>query len=234
MNYKRVLIKFSGEALLGKRQYGIDPEMLSYITGEVDGLLKKGHEIGIVVGGGNIYRGAEEEGAIISRVRADHIGMLATVMNALSIQGALEKSGVDARVMSAIRMNSICEEFAVNRALGHLVKGRVVVFASGTGNPFFTTDTAAVLRGSEIAADVIVKCTKVDGIYSSDPVKDPDAVFYDKLSYKEVLEKGLKIMDLTAISLAKDRQIPIVVCSMISSSGIANILDGKGRSTIVS
>lgn len=234
MNYKRILIKFSGEALLGKKVHGADPEVLSYIAQSVASLYSSGYEIGIVVGGGNIYRGAQEEGKVVSRVKADHIGMLATVMNAISIQAAIEKTGIDVRAMSAIRMNTICEEFTANKAIAHILKRRVVIFAAGTGNPFFTTDTAAILRGCEIGADVVVKCTKVDGVYSSDPVKDPNAQFFTSLTYSEVLEKGLKVMDLTAISLAKDRAMPIIVCNMNGKDSLHNALLGKGKYTIVS
>lgn len=234
MEYKRILIKFSGEALLGSKSYGIDQSVLSYISNEIYNLYNDGYEIGIVVGGGNIYRGAESESDVISRVKADHIGMLATVMNAISILGSLEKAGLDARVMSAIRMNSICEEFSVNRAIGHILKKRIVIFAAGTGNPFFTTDTAAVLRGSEIGADVVVKCTKVDGIYTKDPVKFKDAEFLKNPTYQDVLEYGLNIMDLTAISLAKDRKLPIIVCSMGTKDNIKNALNGIGKYTKVS
>lgn len=234
MKYKRILIKFSGEALLGERQYGMDPDMISYLASEVHGLSQEGYEIGIVVGGGNIYRGSEGEKYGISRVKADQIGMLATVMNAINIHSAIEALGVDARIMSAVRMNSICEEFAVNRAVGHILKKRVVIFAAGTGNPFFTTDTAAVLRGSEIGADVVVKCTKVDGIYSEDPKKSSEAQFLERSTYQDVLERDLKVMDLTAISLAKDRKIPIIVCAMNEHLSISNALKGCGKYTIVS
>lgn len=234
MKYKRLLLKLSGESLLGDKKFGIDGKMLSYIADEIKTLYEHGYEIGIVVGAGNIYRGAAESTSGIDRVKADQIGMLGTVMNAISLHDAIEKVNISARIMSAIRMNSICEEFAVNKSLNHISKGRIIVFAAGTGNPFFTTDTAAVLRGSEIDADVIVKCTKVDGIYSEDPEKFKDAKFIEKISYQEVLEKGLKVMDATAISLAQDRNIPILVCSIKVKGSILNALNGKGVYTIVS
>ncbi len=222
---KRVLIKFSGEALANEDGHGIDSKTLKYIASEIKPLIESGVEVGLVVGGGNIIRGvnASKEG-IIRRSSGDYMGMLATVINAVAIQEALEYFGLKVRVQSAIEMNEICEPFIVRRAIRHLEKGRVVVFAAGTGNPFFTTDTAATLRAVEIGASMIIKATKVDGVYDKDPAKFSDAKKIEVLSYDEALKDNIKVMDDTAIALAKDNSLPIVVCNMFEEGNLFDII----------
>jgi uridylate kinase len=224
---KRVLVKFSGEALAGESGYGIDTGILKYIADEIENLIRNNVEVGIVIGGGNIIRGvtAAKDG-IIKRTSGDYMGMLATVINAVAMQEALEYNGLYARVQSAIKMEQICETFIVRRAKRHLEKGRVVIFAAGTGNPFFTTDTAATLRAVEIGASMIIKATKVNGVYDKDPNKFSDAVKLDELSYDQALQDHIKVMDDTSIALAKDNALPIVVCNMFEPGNLLKIVNG--------
>ncbi len=224
---KRVLVKFSGEALAGDKGFGIDTSILRFIASEIKTLVENDIEVGIVIGGGNIIRGvsAAKDG-LIKRTSGDHMGMLSTVINSIAMQEALEHRGVAVRVQSAIKMEAICETFIVRRAQRHLEKGRVVIFAAGTGNPFFTTDTAATLRAIEIGSDMIIKATKVDGVYDKDPAKYNDAVKLDTLSYDKALQDHIKVMDDTAIALAKDNNLPIVVCNMFKEGTILKILQG--------
>jgi uridylate kinase len=224
---KRVLVKFSGEALAGEDGFGIDPNIVKYIVSEIKELVDNGVEVGIVVGGGNIIRGlSASQGGVISRTSGDYMGMLATVINGVAIQEALEHIGLEARLQSAIDLKEIGESFIVRRARRHLEKGRVVVFAGGTGNPFFTTDTAATLRASEINAQMIIKATKVDGVYDKDPHKFDDAVKMDRLSYDQALEDHIKVMDDTSIALAKENQLPIVICNMFHKGNLLAIING--------
>lgn len=224
---KRVLVKFSGEALSGEPGYGIDTGILKYIADEIENLIRNNIEVGIVIGGGNIIRGvtAAQDG-IIKRTSGDYMGMLATVINAVAMQEALEYNGLYARVQSAIKMEQICETFIVRRAKRHLEKGRVVIFAAGTGNPFFTTDTAATLRAVEIGASMIIKATKVNGVYDKDPNKYADAVKLDTLSYDQALQDHIKVMDDTSIALAKDNALPIIVCNMFEPGNLLRIVNG--------
>lgn len=231
--FKRAVIKLSGEALMGNRGYGIDPETVDFIAGEIKDGLKLGCEIAVVIGGGNIFRGMEAATKGMERATADYMGMLATVINALALQNSLEKLGVPTRVQSAIEMREVAEPYIRRKALRHLEKGRVVIFAAGTGNPFFTTDTAAALRAIEIGAEVIMKATKVDGVYSADPVKFPDAKKYDKITYMEVLKRGLNVMDSTAITLCMDNDLPIVVFNLRGKGNIKKALSGKSIGTLV-
>ena len=231
----RILVKFSGEALAGKNGFGIDIEILRYIAKEIKLLVDNNVEVCIVIGGGNIIRGVSaSEGGIIRRTSGDYMGMLATVINAVAMQEALEHFGVDVRVQSAIEIQEICETYIYRRAIRHIQKGRVVIFAAGTGNPFFTTDTAATLRAIEISADAIVKATKVDGIYDKDPNKFDDAVLLDSLSYDRALRDDIRVMDDTAIALAKDNNLPIIVCNMFKPGNLLNIIEfQKGIYSIV-
>ncbi len=231
--YRRVLLKLSGEALMGDRGYGLDPETVARIARQVRAVHELGVEVCIVVGGGNIFRGVSGAAEGMERATADHIGMLATVINALAIQTALEATGVHTRVQSAIPMDTVCEPFIRRRAERHLAKKRVVVFGGGTGNPFFTTDTAAALRAVEMRCDALLKATKVDGVYSTDPVKNPAAERYERLAYIDVLSHDLKVMDATAISLARENDIPILVFSIFDDGGFAEVVCGQGRSTII-
>ncbi len=226
--YKRVLIKFSGEALAGDNGFGIDTNILRFIASEIKSIVEFGVEVGIVIGGGNIIRGvsAAKDG-LIKRTSGDHMGMLSTVINSIAMQEALEYKGVDVRVQSSIKMEAFCETFIMRRAVRHLQKGRVVIFAAGTGNPFFTTDTAATLRAIEIESDIIIKATKVDGIYDKDPNKFEDAQKLSVLSYDRALHDHIKVMDDTAIALAKDNNLPILVCNMFKQGSILNILKGN-------
>jgi uridylate kinase len=228
---KRVLVKFSGEALAGTNGFGIDTSILKFIANEIKILIENDIEIGIVIGGGNIIRGvsAAKDG-IIKRSSGDYMGMLSTVINSIAMQEALEHVGVDVRVQSAIKMEAICETFIVRRAKRHLEKGRVVIFAAGTGNPFFTTDTAATLRAIEIDADMIIKATKVDGVYDKDPNVFLDAVKYDKLTYEMAMNDNIKVMDDTSIALAKDNNLPIIVCNMFEKENLLNIIQGDYES----
>jgi uridylate kinase len=232
--YNRVLLKLSGEILQGKRGYGVEPEVISSIAEQIKDIHNIGVEIAVCIGGGNIFRGVSEYGSQMDRTSADHMGMLATVINAIALQDALERREVFCRIQSAIEMQRIAEPYIRRRAIRHLEKGRVVIFAAGTGNPFFSTDTAAALRAAEIGAEVILKATKVDGVFSKDPVKHPDAVKYDNISYMEVLNKRLEIMDSTAISLCMENNLPIIVFNLIKPNNLYNIILGKKIGTIVS
>ena len=231
--YRRVLLKLSGEALMGGRSFGIDPDIVQAIAAEIRDVVKLGVEIGVVIGGGNIFRGVEGSARGMERTQADNMGMLATVINSLAIQSVLERLGVRCRVQTAIEMREVAEPFIRRRATRHLEKGRVVIFAAGTGNPYFTTDTAAALRAAEIQADVILKATKVDGVYDKDPVKHPDAKMYKKISYTETLAKNLKVMDATAISLCRENNIPIRVFNIAKKGNIKSVICGKTVGTIV-
>lgn len=233
LKYRRVLIKLSGEALMGDIAYGISPEVIRRIASEVNELAESGVEVAIVIGGGNIFRGAGLAAAGIDRVTGDHMGMLATVINSLAMQDALERLGVIARVMSAISINEICEDYIRRRAVRHLEKGRVVIFAAGTGNPFFTTDSAASLRAIEINADLLIKATKVDGIYSADPVTDKSARRYNELSYDEVLEQKLAVMDATAIVLCRENNMPLRVLDMTQPGSMMRAVQGLNEGTLV-
>ncbi|MCU7799354.1 MAG: UMP kinase [gamma proteobacterium symbiont of Lucinoma myriamae] len=231
--YQRILLKLSGEALMGEQNFGIDPQVLTYVSQEVKNLIDQGIQVGIVIGGGNIFRGVGLAASGMDRVSGDHMGMLATVINSLALQDALEKSGVPARVMSALPIHQVCEDYIRRRAIRHLEKGRVAIFAAGTGNPFFTTDSAASLRGIEIEADVVIKATKVDGVYSADPVKDPDATLYHNLTYDEVLDKKLNVMDATAIVLCRDHKMPIRVYNMTKEGALNKVINGDQEGTLV-
>ena len=231
--YRRVLLKVSGEALMGAGQFGIDVETIDRIARDVKQAVEAGSEICMVVGGGNIFRGLAGSAKGIDRATADYMGMLATVMNALAMQAGLERTGVSSRVQSAIAMNNVCEPYVRRRAIRHMEKGRVVIFAAGTGNPFFTTDTAAALRAAEMACDAMLKATQVDGVYSADPKKVPDAKRYDSLSYHQVLAQNLQVMDAAAISLSRENRIPILVFSLAEPGALAEVLQGRGRATII-
>jgi len=231
--YKRVLLKLSGEALMGTGDYGIDPAVIKRVAAEIGQLVDLGIEVGLVIGGGNIFRGAGLAESGMERVSADHMGMLATVMNALAMQDALEKQGYKARVMSALAIHQVCEDYIRRKAVRHLEKGRVVLFAAGTGNPFFTTDSAASLRAIEINADVVIKATKVDGVYSSDPMKDPDAVRYDRLSFDEVLAKKLQVMDATAIVLCRDHGMSLRIFNINDHGHLLRLVKGESVGTVV-
>ncbi|MEN6331516.1 MAG: UMP kinase [Smithella sp.] len=231
--YKRILLKLSGEALLGKQSSGVDPEVANFIAEEIKSVADLKIQIAIVIGGGNIFRGLEASSKGMDRTSADYMGMLATVINSLALQSALEMRDIPTRVQSSIEMREIAEPFIQRRAIRHLEKGRIVIFAGGTGNPYFTTDTAASLRAMEINADVIMKATKVDGVYDSDPVKNKDAVMYKKISYIEVLSKNLKVMDATAISLCRDNNLPILVFNMQKKGNIRRAICGEKIGTYV-
>jgi len=231
--YKRILLKLSGQSLAGKGGCGIDPEVMLSIAQQIKQLYDDHIEIAIVVGGGNIFRGLEASARGMDRATADYIGMLATVMNAMALQEALEKEGVNTRVQSAITMQEIAEPYIRRRAMRHLEKGRAVIFAAGTGNPFFSTDTAAALRALEIGAEAILKATRVDGVYDSDPEKNPNAKRFSRLSYIEVLNKGLKVMDTTAITLCMDNNIPIIVFNITKRNNIKRVLEGEDIGTVV-
>lgn len=233
MKYKRILLKLSGEALMGNKSYGIDAERISQYALEVKDLVEKGVEVAIVIGGGNIFRGIQAAEGGMDRVQGDYMGMLATVINSMALQGVLENSGVQTRLQSAIAMEQICEPYIRRRAVRHLEKGRVVIFGAGTGNPYFTTDTAATLRAIEIEADVILKGTRVDGIYTADPEKDPTATKYNKVSFEEVYEKQLNVMDLTAFTLCKENNLPIVVFDMNKKGNLLDLVSGKEVGTLV-
>jgi len=233
MQYKRILLKLSGEALMGKRQYGIDPDRLKEYAEDIKQLTEKELEIAIVIGGGNIFRGLAGASKGMDRVQGDHMGMLATVINGLALQGALEDEGIPTRLQSAVKINEVAEPFIRRRALRHLEKGRVVIFGGGTGNPYYTTDSAAVLRAIEIKADVILKGTRVDGIYSSDPEKDSKATKFDFISFDDVLKKGLKVMDTTAFTLSQENQLPIVVFDMNTRGNLLKVVSGENIGTKV-
>ncbi|WP_456431928.1 UMP kinase [Thermosulfuriphilus sp.] len=234
LRYHRILLKLSGEALLGEASFGISPEVMDDIAREVAEVHRLGVEIGIVIGGGNIFRGVAGASKGMDRASADYMGMLATVINALALQDALERQGITTRVQSAIDMREIAEPYIRRRAIRHLEKGRIVIFAAGTGNPFFTTDTAAALRALEIGAQALFKATKVDGVYDRDPIKDPQAQKFDHLTYQEVLERGLKVMDATAISLAMENKLPIVVFSLRQPHSVKKAVRGEPVGTTVS
>lgn len=231
--YKRVLLKLSGEALMGDHDFGIDPKVLDRMALEIGALIGIGVQVALVIGGGNLFRGAALQDAGMDRVTGDHMGMLATVMNGLAMRDALERSNIRTRVMSAIPMSGIVEHYDRRRAVRDLKEGDVVIFSAGTGNPFFTTDSAACLRGIEIEADAVLKATKVDGVYSADPAKDPSAVKYDRLTYDEVLEKKLGVMDLTAICLAQDHGMPLRVFNMSSPGVLTRIVTGEPEGTLI-
>ena len=231
--YRRVLLKVSGEALMGNGSFGVDIDVIDRIARDVKEAHLAGTQICMVVGGGNIFRGLAGSAKGIDRSTADYMGMLATVMNALALQAGLERVGLESRVQSAIAMNNVCEPYIRRRAIRHMEKGRVVIFGAGTGNPFFTTDTAAALRAAEMGCDALLKGTQVDGVYSADPKTTPDAKRYDSLSYHEVLAKNLQVMDAAAISLSRENRIPILVFSLGDPGGLAKVLRGEGRATII-
>lgn len=231
--YKRILLKLSGEALMGQEAFGIDPSILERMAKEIKGLSEQGIEVGVVLGGGNIYRGQKLSEAGMNRVTGDHMGMLATVMNSLALQDAFERVGQPAKVLSAMPIDGVCQGFSRRGAINSLEKGRVVIFCAGTGNPFFTTDTAACLRGIEIDADLILKATKVDGVYSADPAKDKNAVRYEQLSYKEALDKELSVMDLTAFCLARDHNKNIRVFDMTKPGNLEKAVLGHAEGTLI-
>ncbi|MGB5377834.1 UMP kinase [Muriicola sp.] len=233
MPYKRILLKLSGEALMGDKKYGIDPVRLAEYADEIKLVVEKGVEVAIVIGGGNIFRGLAAASNGMDRVQGDHMGMLATVINGLALQSALEDKGVQTRLQSAIMINEVAEPFIRRRAMRHLEKGRVVIFGGGTGNPYFTTDSAAVLRAIEIEADVILKGTRVDGIYTSDPEIDKNATKFDTISFNEVLRKGLKVMDTTAFTLSQENELPIVVFDMNKKGNLLKIVSGQNIGTVV-
>jgi len=233
LKYQRILLKVSGEALMGNKGYGIDAATVDFMADEIKDVASMGIQISIVIGGGNIFRGVQWSLEGMERASADYMGMLATVINALALQNALEKYSVPTRVQSAIEMRELAEPYIRRRAVRHLEKGRIVIFAAGTGNPYFTTDTAAALRAMEIGADVILKGTKVDGVYSSDPVKDPKAKKYSELTYMEVLKKGLGVMDSTAVTLCMDNNLPIVVFNLRGKGNIRKVVEGKKVGTLV-
>ena len=234
MAYKRILLKLSGEALMGSRQYGIDPQRLSEYAKDIKETVERGTEVAIVIGGGNIFRGVAGASNGMDRVQGDHMGMLATVINGLALQSALENESVPTRLQSAIKINQVAEPFIRRRAIRHLEKGRVVIFGGGTGNPYFTTDSAAVLRAIEIEADVILKGTRVDGIYSADPEKDATASKFSSISFDDVLKKGLKVMDTTAFTLSQENELPIIVFDMNKRGNLIKIISGEPIGTTVS
>ena len=234
MKYRRILLKLSGEALMGNKPYGIDSEVISRYAEEIKTVVSNGAQLGIVIGGGNIFRGVQGADDGMDRVQADHMGMLATVINGLALQSSLERIGVQTRLQSAIQMDKICEPFIRRRAVRHLEKGRVVIFSAGTGNPYFTTDTGATLRSIEIQAEVILKGTRVDGIYTADPEKDSSATRYETISYTEVYERGLNVMDLTAFTLSQENNLPIVVFDMNKPGNLLRIIQGDNVGTLVS
>lgn len=232
-NFKRVLLKISGESLMGVGSYGIDVSTVDRVAKEISQVCKLGVEICLVIGAGNIFRGLSGAAAGMDRASADYMGMLATVMNSLAMQNSLERLDFQTRIQSAISMTEVCETYTRRRAIRHMEKNRIVIFAAGTGNPYFTTDTAAALRASEMYCDAIFKGTKVDGIYDKDPMKDSDAIKFDKISYSEVLSKNLRVLDSSAVSLARDNNIPIIVFSIKENNSFLNIIEGKGNCSIV-
>jgi uridylate kinase len=233
MQYKRILLKLSGEALMGNRAYGIDPVRLSDYAKEIKAIVDKGIEVAIVIGGGNIFRGVAGSRKGMDRVQGDYMGMLATVINGLALQDALEDTGLKTRLLTAIKMEQIAEPYIKRRAVRHLEKGRVVIFGAGTGNPYFTTDTAAVLRAIEIGADVILKGTRVDGVYSEDPEKNKEAVKFDNISFKDVMSKGLNVMDMTAFTLSEENNLPIIIFDMNKHGNLKKLLNGEKIGTLV-
>jgi uridylate kinase len=231
--YKRILLKLSGEALMGEQEFGIDPAVVKRTSAEIAEIVNDGVEVGLVIGGGNIFRGVSLAGAGMERATADYMGMLATVINSLAMQDGLEKAGLTVRVMSALPIHQVCEDYARRRAIRHLEKGRVVIMAAGTGNPFFTTDSAATLRGIEMNADLVLKATKVDGVYNADPVKDPSATRYTRLTFSEVLDKQLGVMDLTAIVLCRDHDMRLRVFNMLKPGALRRVILGEDEGTLV-
>jgi len=232
--YNRILLKISGESLMGDRQFGLDPSMVDRVAGEISTIIEYGVEVCVVIGGGNIFRGVSGAANGMERATADYMGMLATVMNALAMQSSLEQNGLQSRVQSALPISAVCEPYIRRRAVRHMEKKRIVIFAAGTGNPFFTTDTAAALRATEMGCDAILKATKVDGVYDADPEKSKDAKRYDELSYLDVLSRDLKVMDAPAISLARENSIPILVFSIQKSGTLAEVVRGNGLHTLIS
>ena len=233
MKFKRILLKLSGEALMGEKQYGIDIDRVAQYAKDIQAVHAKGIEIALVIGGGNIYRGLSAEKAGMDRVQADYMGMLAKVINSMALQDALEKTGVKTRLLTAIKMEQICEPFIRRRAVRHLEKGRIVIFGAGTGNPYFTTDTAASLRAVEINADVVMKGTRVDGIYTADPLKDANATRYDEITFDEVYKKNLNVMDMTAFTLCQENNLPIIVFDMNKPGNLMRLVDGEPIGTLV-
>lgn len=233
MKYKRILLKLSGEALMGDQSYGIDINRVLQYAKDIKEIHEKGMEIALVIGGGNIYRGLSAEQAGMDRVQADYMGMLATVINSMALQDALEKLNIKTRLLTAIKMEQICEPFIRRRAVRHLEKGRVVIFGAGTGNPYFTTDTAASLRAIEINADVVLKGTRVDGIYTADPLKDPDAKRFEEITFQDVYNRGLNVMDMTAFTLCQENKLPIIVFDMNKPGNLARLADGEPIGTLV-
>ncbi len=234
LKFKRILLKLSGESLMGKNQFGLDPEILSQYAHDIKAVLEKGVEVALVIGGGNIYRGMNESETGIERAHGDYMGMLATVINGMALQSMLEKIGVKTRLQSAIKMDQVAEPFIRRRAIRHLEKGRVVIFGAGTGNPYFTTDTAGSLRAVEINADIILKGTRVDGIYDKDPEKNADAVKFETLSYADAISKNLKVMDMTAFTLCQENNMPILVFDMNTKGNLLKVLEGEIKGTVVS
>jgi len=231
--YRRVLLKLSGEGLMGQREFGLEPETVARICEEVKSVHDQGVEVSLVIGAGNIFRGVSGAELGIERTSADYMGMLATVINALAVQSALESHGVNTRVLSAIPMSTVCEPYIRRRAIRHMERGRVVIFAAGTGNPFFTTDTAAALRAVEMGCDALLKGTQVDGVYDSDPKTNPDAVRHEELTYQDVISRDLKVMDTSAIALARENKVPILVFSIHNPGGFADVVAGSGKFTII-
>jgi uridylate kinase len=231
--YNRILLKLSGESLMGDRNFGLDPKMLTQYAADIKAVTDLGVQVAIVIGGGNIYRGMNEVETGIERAQGDYMGMLATVINGMALQAALEKAGMNTRLLSAIKMEQIAEPYIRRRAIRHLERGRVVIFGAGTGNPYFTTDTAGSLRAVEINADVILKGTRVDGIYSADPEKDPNATRYETISFNEVISKELKVMDMTAFTLCQENKLPIIVFDMNKTGNLADVVSGKNVGTLV-
>jgi uridylate kinase len=235
MKYKRILLKLSGESLMGDQPYGIDPKILEQYARDIKAVVGMGVELAIVIGGGNIFRGVQGvQGGLVDRAQGDYMGMLATVINSMALQGALERHEIKTRLLSAIKMEQICEPFIRRRAMRHLEKGRVVIFGAGTGNPYFTTDTAASLRAVEIEADVVLKGTRVDGIYTADPEKDKTATRYEKISFTEVYEKNLNVMDMTAFTLCQENKLPIIVFDMNKTDNLLKLVQGEAIGTLVS
>ena len=233
MKYKRILLKLSGEALMGSKQYGIDSERLEQYTQEIKKVRALDTQIAIVIGGGNIFRGVQSEHVGVDRVQGDYMGMLATVINAMALQSALEKAGLYTRLMSGIKIDQVCEQFIRRRAIRHLEKGRIVIFGAGTGNPYFTTDSAASLRAIEIEADVVLKGTRVDGVYTADPEKDPTAQKYSNITFQDVYRKGLNVMDMTAFTLCQENNLPIIVFDMNKPGNLLNLIKGEEVGTLV-
>ncbi len=233
MKYKRVLLKLSGEALMGKQKFGIDPKRLEQFTNEIKGVKNSGVQLAIVIGGGNIFRGIQAEKSGMDRVQGDYMGMLATVINAMALQSALESAGTYTRLMSGIKIDQVCEQFIRRRAIRHLEKGRLVIFGAGTGNPYFTTDSAASLRAIEIEADIVLKGTRVEGIFTEDPEKNPGAKLFSEITYNDVIQKGLNVMDMTAFTLCQENHLPIIVFDMNKSGNLMKIINGEKIGTLV-